>query len=74
MAKGSGEKTSPSLIGLFVWTGFAQAQSQRTDTDVEESGDAFLEHLRTGHPVSQHFLVLLTQPRTRHRDPSLGPS
>lgn len=57
------KKKSPSLIGLLYWTSFTQAQSHRTDTDINR-GDAFLKHLRTGHPVTQHFLILLTQPRT----------
>lgn len=77
--KGNGKKISPSLIDLFYWTGFEQAQagtqSHYAETRVEEKGNAYLEHLRSGHHAfTQHVFLLVTQHRTMQGDPSLGRS
>lgn len=72
VAKGEGRR-SPSLIGVFCCAVFAQAQAgaqaQQAKTDVEEGGNAFLEHLGTCHPltgISSYYSPVLGQCREIH--------
>lgn len=75
--KERGKKISPSLIGLFYWTGFAQAQAGTQSHHADWCGGGRGRIPRTPEDRSliyPAFLLLLTQARTMQGDPSLGQS